>query len=62
MSARLQIEERGGGGEEYADLAVRRITGWIEGDTLAGELHRFQSVHVGPTSVATKVYDFCGLG
>jgi hypothetical protein len=59
MCACLQIEERR---EEHADPAVRHITGWIDGDKLAGELHGFQSAHVGPTSIATRVYDFYGLG
>jgi hypothetical protein len=44
------------------DPIVQRITGWIDDDTLAGELHGFQSAHVGPMPVATRVYSFCGLG
>jgi hypothetical protein len=47
--------------EEHADPTVQRITGWIDGDTLADELHRFQSTHVGPTPIATRIYGFCGL-
>jgi hypothetical protein len=38
------------------------ITEWIDGDTLASELHEFQLAHVGPTPVATRVYGFCGPG
>jgi hypothetical protein len=44
------------------DPAMWHITEWIDGDTLASELHEFQLAHVGPTPVATRVYGFCGPG